>query len=153
MNNKERKIRELLGDRFHLCISYEDGIDNPKWSLFRNYDDSKVYFSNDNEVIMSSETNTIDELYEYAKKHHKIDEHLSISKLNVIVAWIGMIVMTINFIFFKNEALRGFVLGIDFMIIIHCVVSHNIWNKNWKVRMMELRENFLKIQKEREKND
>ena len=150
---KESEIRKLLGDRFHLCVSYEDGFDNPKWILFRNYDDSKVYFSNDNGVIMSSETNTIDELYEYAKSHHQIDEHFSIGRLNIIMAWVCMILMIINIILFKNETLRGLLIGIDLMIIIYSIVSHHIWNKNWKVRMLELRENFLRIQKERENND
>lgn len=40
VNNKERKIRKLIGDKFHLCISYENGLDDPKWSLYRNYVDS-----------------------------------------------------------------------------------------------------------------
>lgn len=148
MKNKERKIRKLLGDKFHLCISYENSLDDPKWSLYRNYVDSKVYFSNDNKIIMSSETNTIDDLYEYAKEHHQIDEHFIMSKSNVIIAWIFMLITIINIILFKNDTLRGFIFGVDIMIIFYSILSHIIWNKNWKVRMLELRENLRKISSE-----
>lgn len=148
MKNRERKIRKLLGDKFHLCISYENSLDDPKWSLYRNYVDSKVYFSNDNKIIMSSETNTIDDLYEYAKEHHQIDEHFIMSKSNVIIAWIFMLITIINIILFKNDILRGFIFGVDIMIIFYSILSYIIWNKNWKVRMLELRENLKKISSE-----
>lgn len=142
MNSKDfGEIRKLLGRQFHLCISY-DNLINPKWSLYRNYIDSKVYFSEDNEVIMSSETNTIDELYEYAKKHNRIDEHFFIGKMFVIIASILFISMIINEAFFHNEMLTGFILGGDIMIICYSSISHIIWNNNYKVEMLELKENY-----------
>lgn len=149
MDSKERKIRKLLGNGYHLHISYENYLDNPEWILYRKYADSKVYFSKDNEAIMSSKTNTIADLYEYAKKHHQIDEHSIMNKLNTIIAWIVMVISIVNFIALNNKILGGFILGIDTMLILYTILSHIIWSKNWNVRMLELEENLLKISKEK----
>lgn len=149
MDSKERKIRKLLGNGYHLHISYENDLDNPEWILYREYADSKVYFSKDNEAIMSSKTNTIADLYEYAKKHHQMDEHSIMNKLNTIIAWIVMVISIVNFIALNNKILVGFILGIDTMLILYTILSHIIWSKNWNVRMLELKENLLKISKEK----
>lgn len=146
---KEFEIRKLLGNEYHLSISYNEGLENPRWVLFRKYTDTKVYFSEDNEPIMSSEKNSINELYQYAKKHHKIDEHSFILKLNIIVAWVVLILMIINFLFFKNEIFRGLLLGIDLTIIFYSIVSHIIWEKNWKVSKEEWKENIKNLRKMR----
>ena len=143
------EIRKLLGNDYHLSVKYsvfESKIQ--EWKLYRNYNDTRVYFSPDNKLIMSNETNTIDDLYNFAKKHHKIDEHLYMSKFNIIIAWLCLLLVILNIVFFKNDIIRGFILGIDFMIIVSSLVSHNIWNKNWKVNMLELQENLEKICKE-----
>ena len=144
-----KKIRKLLGNDYHLGIKYsafESKIQ--EWKLYKNYNDTRVYFSPDNKAIMSNETNTIDDLYNFAKKHHKIDEHLYMSKFNIIIAWLCLLLVILNIVFFKNDIIRGFIFGIDFMIIVSSLVSHNIWNKNWKVNMLELQENLEKICKE-----
>ena len=146
---KISEIRALLGNDYHLSVKYsifESKIQ--EWKLYRNYNDTKVYFSPDNKLIMSNETNTIDDLYNFAKKHHKIDEHLYMSKFNIIIAFICMGLVILNIVFFNNDVLRGFIFGIDFMIIISSLLSHNIWNKNLKVNMLELQENFEKSCKE-----
>lgn len=149
MNKLEIKARKLLGNRFHLCTSYDENFEIKEWHLYRNYDDSKVYFSSDNEEIMSNETNTLEELYEFAKKHHQIDEHFTIGKMNIFIAWLLMILTIINIIFIKNETLRGFIYGGDFMIILYSIVAHRIYIKNSDVRMLELKEYFIRHEKER----
>lgn len=50
---KEKKIRKLLGNQFHLCV---DNYGN--WKLFRKYDNSKLYFSAENIDIMNSNNNS-----------------------------------------------------------------------------------------------
>jgi len=140
MKDREKKIRKLLGTKFHLFTHYRADLEEPvEWALYRKYDDTKIFFSELNEAIMTSEKNTFDELYEFAKKHHEIDEHMFMSSLNVIIAWFTAIIVIINMIFFQNETLRGFLIGIDFMIIIYGMISHTIWNKNWYVRMNEIK--------------
>lgn len=143
----ENKIRKLLGNEYHLSIHYKSDMNNYRWVLFKKYDDTKIYFSEDNEPIMSSETNTIDELYEYAKKHHKIDEHFTILKSSIFVACINLFVIVINIIFFNNQFIRGFIWGVDFVIILNSIILHIIWEHNWKVRQEILKENILKLRR------
>lgn len=142
---KINKIRSLLGNDYHLSVTYsifESKIH--EWQLYKNYNDARVYFSPDNKLIMSNETNTIDDLYNFAKKHHKIDEHLYMRIFNIIIAWLCLLLMILNTVFFENDIIRGFTFGIEFMIIVSSLVSHNIWNKNLKVNMLELQENYRK---------
>ena len=138
------KIRKLLGDKYHLSEHIlEDGSE--EWVLFKRYDEPKIYFSKDNTSIMSSETNTIEELYEFAKKHHEIDEHQTMGIVNIVVAWIALIILIINMFVFKNNSIRWFIVGINFCVIIYSFISHIIWNKNWKVKMLEIKERLNKL--------
>lgn len=139
MDDKERKIRKLLGNEYHLCSHYE-GLNLEKWFLFKNYKNPKIYFNNINKPIMTSETNTIDDLYEFAKNHHKIDVTKSILMFNTIICFISMIVLTLNIIFFKNDFVRYFVLGIDFAVIIIDIVIYVVSNHNFDVDMLEHKE-------------
>ena len=142
MNKEINKIRKLLGNRYHLCTSIGEDFEVNEWHLFRRYDDTKVYFSKDNEKIMSSETNTLEDLMKFAKKHHKIDEHVAINNTVLIVLWIAFIVCLINPFVWNSGYIRAIVLTIDFFGILITFVSHIVWNKNWKVEMCELDENY-----------
>ena len=73
---------------------------------------------------MTSESNTIDDLYEFAKKHHKIDVTKSILMVNTIICFVSMIVLALNIIFFNNDFIRYFILGIDIAIIIIDIVNY-----------------------------
>lgn len=139
----EFKIRKLLGNKYHLSISYESDWENPKWVLFKKIDDLYAYYSEDNKAIMSSETNTEDELYKFAKEHHEIDEHHFMGILNVILAWFVMIIIIIN-VFIQDATIRGFTYGIDFTIMIYCLISYRIYKKNSKIKMLERIENWKK---------
>ena len=147
-NKEERKIRKLLGNRFHLCIKYNENLEIDEWHLFRNYDDSKIYFSEDNNEIMSNETNTIEDLMEFAKKHHKIDEHKVIQELIIVIAYFTVIFAILNCFLWKNVIISTTIMAIDLTIILISVVGAIIWDKNWKVDMMELDENYKKRMKE-----
>lgn len=148
MNKEIRKIRKLLGDRFHLCVKYDDNVEPSEWHLFRRYGDAKVYFSKDNGEIMSSETNTLEDLMEFAKKHHKIDEHKAICELIIGIIYIAFIVIMLNIFLWNSNVIRVIVLTIDLICIIINIFSHIIWNKNWKVDMYELDENYKQTLKE-----
>ena len=148
MNKEIRKIRKLLGDRFHLCVKYDDNVEPSEWHLFRRYGDAKVYFSKDNGEIMSSETNTLEDLMVFAKKHHKIDEHLAISKIIIVILYITLIVCLLNAFVWNNAYVRTAVLTIDFFGVLISYSMHLIWNKNWKVDMYELDENYKQTLKE-----
>ena len=143
------KIRKLLGNRFHLCVKLGSDMKSiEEWHLFKRYDDAKVYFSEDNEEIMSSKTHTIEILYDFAKKHHKIDEHQAICKLIIGMLWAAFAVVLLNMIFWDSDSVRAIVITIDFVCILINVVMHFIWNKNWKVDMYELDENYKQTMKE-----
>jgi hypothetical protein len=132
---RENKIRKLLGNKYHLSISYEPDMEHYHWVLFKKYDDPFIYYCDANKEIMSSDKNTEDELYEFAKAHHEIDEHRFMSILNIIMTWIAFILMIVN-IFIKDTTIRGFAYGIDFMVVIYVVISYKIQMKNIKVKWL-----------------
>jgi len=151
MNKEISKIRKLLGNRYHLCTCLGKDFEVSEWYLYRKYDDSKIYFSKENKEIMSSETNTLEDLMKFAKKHHKIDEHVVINNTVLIVLWIAFIVCLINSFIWNSGYIRAIVLTADFFGILITFVSHIVWEKNWKVEMYELNENFARNMKELEK--
>ena len=144
--NKEKEIRKLLGNRYHLTISYDKNLELERWILFRKYYDSKIYFSEDNEAIMSSDKNTWEELYEFAKKHHKVDDNMKTRRIIMIMAWINCFLSIAN-IFWGNKTIRTIVLVNDFDLLFIYITLTYFWNKNLKVDMLELRENFEKCMK------
>ena len=139
MSEKESKIRKLLGNEYHLCSHYE-GLNLEKWYLFKKYKNPKIYFNDINKPVMTSENNTIDDLYEFAKKHHKIDVTKSILMVNTIICFVSMIVLALNIIFFNNDFIRYFILGIDIAIIIIDIVIYKVNNHNFDVDMLEYKE-------------
>ena len=139
MSEKESKIRKLLGNEYNLCSHYE-GLNLEKWYLFKKYKNPQIYFSDINKPIMTSENNTIDDLYEFAKKHHKIDVTKSILMVNTIICFVSMIVLALNIIFFNNDFIRYFILGIDIAIIIIDIVIYKASNHNFDVDMLEYKE-------------
>ena len=142
MNKEIRKIRKLLGNRFHLCVKYDDNVEPSEWHLFRRYGDAKVYFSKDNGEIMSSETNTLEDLMEFAKRHHKIDEHLVVSKLIMYMLWLAFVICVLNVFLWDSNYVRVGVIVTDIIGIFITLSMYFIWNKNWKVDMYDLDENY-----------
>lgn len=142
----ESKIRRLLRYDYHLCVYYKfitpyDTI--VQWKLYKNYDDIDIYFSNDNKPIMDSEHNTEKELLEFAKTHHKIDEHKAVNLIRLILLYILFILAIIN-IFISKKELRYIILSNELVLMIETIVSNAIYNHNWKVKMKNVIEKNAK---------
>ncbi len=140
------KIRKMLRNDYHLCVEHkEDG--KIGWSLYRNYIDSRVYFSKDNKAILTSKTNTYEELYKYAKEHRKYDLDRMLGITMIIVSCILVILSIVN-IFIGNICLRGFLFGANTIIIAVSIISFNVFNKNSNVEFLELKENLERLENE-----
>ena len=130
------KIIKILGDEYHLSAFI--GLEEVKyWVLYKKYRDPKMYFSEDNKAIMASDNNSLDELYDFAKKHHKINEHIILNLVNVVIALITLVLVVVNAIFIKSELLRGVFLGVDLSMWINVVVGYVIYKKNQRVDYLE----------------
>lgn len=145
----ESKIRRLLGYDYHLCVYYDcitpyDTI--IQWKLYKNYDDIDVYFSNDNKPIMDSEHNTEKELLEFAKTHHKINEYKAANLIRLILLYILFILAIVN-VFISKKELRYIILSNELTLMIESIVSFNVYNHNWKVKMKNVIEKNAKKSK------
>lgn len=146
MKEKYSKIRNMLGNDYHLCIELNEK-GNVEWSLYRNYIDSRVYFSKDNKAILTSETNTYEELYEYARKHRKYNL-TKILGITIMSASCVLLILSIVNIFINNSCLRGFLFGANSILIIVSIVNLNVFNKNSNVEFLELKENMGRLDNE-----
>lgn len=154
MMKNESKIRRLLGKDYHLRVNIEwDENMNPKytWKLFRRYNDSKMYFCEDNKAIMTSEDNTEEDLLKFAKEHHKYDYNRVHAILRVIVSYIVMIMLFAN-IFISNRYIRAIGLSIDAYLLIDCFISFIVINHNEKVEMKQWRKDMELLLKEVEEH-
>lgn len=142
MNKEFNKIRKLLGNEYHLSETIS--INDIKWVLYKRYKDSKVYFSKDNEPIMSSDTHTLEQLKEYVKTHHKVDFGVLIAKIYIIIAIINLISIVLNSFIIKSKFISGLNNGISLIIIITCLVDYYVLSKNYKVDHLENVEMFRK---------
>lgn len=134
----EEKIRKLLGTRFYLSTKYsEEQI--CEWHLYRNYIDTRVFFSKDNQEIMNSEKNTTEELYDFAKKHYIPDWNMKTRKIIVLLLLLNLISSIIN-IFIGSKIISIIVLTNDFDFLLIYLILSCYWNKKWKVDMLEITE-------------
>lgn len=131
---KEKKIRKLLGNQFHLCV---DNYGN--WKLFRKYDNSKLYFSAENIDIMNSNNNSEKELLRFAKKNRRYDADKVIFNTTLTIVWLNVILASVN-IFINSEVIRGFILGIDFLTLWQSLIKMVVSNHNLKCKTKALKE-------------
>lgn len=132
----EEKIRKMLGKNYHLMVSSDE-----KWSLFRKYDDWDKYISPNNKAIMTSETNTEDELLKFAKEHKRYDE----SKIRCIVRNLilfAAVILSFMNCWLSSELIRGIALGIDIAIIIVAVAELLVSEHNFKITKKEFNREF-----------
>lgn len=135
----EIKIRTWLGDRYHLNTEItfkEDKTSIEKWKLFRKYEG---WMHDNSDAIMTSETNTEEELFKFAKEHRKYNLSIVGSKTMSVVALFNLILVFLN-IWFKTNFIHGFVWGVDFVIIIVSIVKLIFLKKNSKVSDLEFKE-------------
>jgi len=140
----EKKIREYLGDRYHLIIFMGIGEGNYTWKLYRKYNG---WLYDNSEPIMTGDKSTEDELLKFAKKHRSYDERIILSKSMVVIACINLIVSIAN-CFLKIDGLRHFINGINFAIILLSFIKMRISSKRLKVIELECKEALEKLMKE-----
>ncbi len=131
---KEKKIRKLLENQFHLCV---DNYGN--WKLFRKYDNSKLYFSAENIDIMNSNNNSEKELLRFAKKNRRYDADKVIFNTTLTIVWLNVILASVN-IFINSEVIRGFILGIDFLALWQSLIKMVVSDHNLKCKTKALKE-------------
>lgn len=156
-NKDEYKIRKWLGDRYHLNpeITFkEDKTKIEKWKLFRVYPN---WMTDGSEPIMTSETHTDKDLMKFAKKHRKYDLSMVDNKTFIVIAHFNFILVILSFLL-GSKCLLGFTYGINFVIIVTCIIKDIFINKNSKVIKLEFKERvdiFLKKEniKDERKND
>ncbi len=149
--DKYNKIRKLLGKDYHLCIgirlSLDDGLEIT-WSLYKYYDDIDLYVSKDNKFIMTSETHTFEQLYDFAKNHHKIDIYKTTNIVMLCFVSFALVLSTIN-LFLANSIIRAIVYTIDFTVVVEAFILSIVQSKNYKVDIRNSMEKFKKIRNER----
>lgn len=131
---KEKKIRKLLGERFHLHVD-----NHGNWKLFRKYNDLEIYFSNENTEIMNSEDNSEKELLKFAKKNRKYNVEKSITNITSVILWLAAGLAFIN-IFISSEVIRGFVLGIDLLAVCQVLIKSIAKEHNFNQTNKDLEE-------------
>ena len=131
---KEKKIRKLLGERFHLHVD-----NHGNWKLFRKYNDLEIYFSNENTEIMNSEDNSEKELLKFAKKNRKYNVEKSITNITSVILWLAAGLAFVN-IFISSEIVRGFVLGIDLLAVCQVLIKSIVKEHNFNQTNKDLEE-------------
>lgn len=153
------KIRKMLGNRYHLSVEVGtakptitgEKVEITKWVLYRNYENGDpIYWSDDNKPIMRSEENTIAELYDFAKSHQRPDLGKTILKSNFWILTVVLVICFANF-YLKSDILRGVVITADIIVLLTDLIIHIVSNKNHKVNMRELAENWIRRMEELKK--
>lgn len=132
----ERKIREMLGKNYHLLVSSEG-----EWFLYRKYDDWDKYTSPNNKAIMTSETNTEDELLKFAKEHKRYDESKIRCIVRNLILFVAVILSFMN-CWLSSELIFGIVWGIDITIVVIVVAELLVTEHNFKITKKEFNREF-----------
>lgn len=133
------ELRKYTKDKYHFCVS--TNLEKNEWQLYRRYIDQDVYFSQDNKAIMTSETNTIEELEKYLKEHYEPsfwDVVNNASLCIMAVLWVLYIVVLI--IFKKSTYFSGFLLGGLVINLVYLVISSRLNQRHYDVVFLELKE-------------
>lgn len=142
------KIRRLIDDRYYHLSEEAKWDENDKlietWKLFEKHD---YWLTDGSKPIMTSETNTYEDLYKFVKKNRTIDLDRVLGISTMIILEINLIISIIN-CYLNNAMLRGFILGIDLICIIFVLIRWEVSEKNWKFRMKKLDERWERIQEE-----
>lgn len=148
MKKKEEKLlnksRKYLDKKYHLfeeCTASEEGkVEIVSWKLFIK---GPEYPFDSSETILSSENNTVEELFDFAKSHRELDWFKTRRFIRLIILCI-MLALALANQFIHNDFIRTFVLISDFYIIWDIFLDFLIWNHNWKIEMRELEESYLR---------
>lgn len=91
------------------------------------------------EPVLEGDKSTEDELLRFAKKHRYYNEGLILSSAMAIIATINLFIAAAN-CFFKNVFLRGFINGVNFIVILISFIKMRVSSKRLKVSELELKE-------------
>lgn len=84
-----------------------------------------------------------------------IDEYKVIIKLNILIAFVGLVFTILNSFIFKNNNIRYFIYGVDLVIIIQGIVGITISSINIKRLKIEnesiLKEGFIENENKKSK--
>lgn len=141
------KIRKLLGNRYHLSVEYNvENCEKIHWVLFKKYDNcDPIYWSLDNKPIMNSDDNTEEELYEFVKKHKKIDIENINRQIRTILIYLVLLLFLINVFFINSKIITTIVLTSDAIFLLLMIIDFIMFNKNHKVDMLEITENIKRF--------
>lgn len=142
MEERINKVWRLLDNKkYHLCITHTEEKEI-KFALYNYYEDSEIYYSELNKPIMTSETHTIEDLEEFAKKHYMYDLNKVHTITNLVMILIVFILSIVN-IFIKFLP-SGFVVLCDLILFVDCIVNHIFFQKNMNKEFKLMEENFKK---------
>jgi hypothetical protein len=93
------------------------------------------------DLIMSSETHTIDDLYKFAKTHHEIDLFNAINIGDTFLLVICIILGLIN-IKFKNDVIVGFIYGSCISSALYLLIAGHVEEHNLIIKSRKNIEEF-----------
>lgn len=139
-DKKYRKIREYLGNDYHLYEEWDLNGKKWNWKLFEKYDG---WISDNSSPIMTSNNYNYSDLYKFAKKRREYDENKILDIFFIMVAWIT-VGLSFSNAYFNSTFLKGFTYGIDLVIILSCIIKIIISSHNLKVARIKFRDRFVK---------
>lgn len=142
----ERKVRKLLGNDYHLCVTV-DVNKGDGWKLFKYYENEKKYLSDINTPLMTSETNTDKELLKFAKEHHRISLPRVLVTTNLIIGIICLIILILNMFIFNNNIIRGIVLAIDIIVLFYNLLISKVTDHNCKADFLDFEDRMKQLRK------
>lgn len=137
MIKKFLKINNML-DNYTLFLDIKEG-EVISWKLYKRYDDSNKYFSEENVPIMTSEESSYEDLVKFAKKHRRYDIPSIMLKSNVFINGFVYVILLLN-IFFRDDCVKGFILGVILMTTLSSVMIGTMEEKNFRVKWLEYEE-------------
>lgn len=144
---KETKIRQLLDYKeYHLNtrVTFELGETKTTWKLFKKYDG---WIGDGSEPIMTSETHTEEELYQFVKKHKRY--YLTDFIRFLLIIPIFTLIMCVINIFINNDVLREIIWGLEIATILMVIIETFIVIRNGNVQKLEFKEYLERVYKKR----
>lgn len=148
---KLNELRKYTKDKYHFCVSTD--LEKNKWQLYRRYIDQDVYFSQDNKAIMTSETNTTEELEKYLKEHYEPSFWDVVNNASIyIMAVLWVLYITVLIIFKKSTYFSGFLLGGLVINLVYLVISARLNQRHYDVVFLELKEESDRLEQKIREN-
>lgn len=124
-------------DDYHFYLS------SVKWALYRKYTNSKIYLSKDNDNIMDSDHNSIEELREFVKKHKKIDEFKIMMGLRTVLNVILMLLVFFNAFVLKIKFLSLCFILFQIILLLEQFMQYFLWKHNFAIKKVQFKEDLL----------